>query len=764
MIGDVVSHYKILSKLGEGGMGVVYKAEDTRLKRFVALKVLGERFSSDPEARARLEREAQAAAALNHPNIVAVYEIGDSEGRVYIAMECVEGRTLDAVIGGRPLAIEQATEFAIAIADALALTHRKGIIHRDIKPRNIMVTAADPGVRRAPQIKILDFGIAKLKGQVGATLTKGSIGTPAYMSPEQASGSAVDHRADIFSLGCVFYEMLCGAPPFAGEYEAAVLYSLVNEEPKSLTQRRPEVPEQLERVVGKALAKRPDERYGSMEALLADLASYQYDPLILAMKTGCARKSVAVLPFEDMSPGTEAGYLADGMTEEITVALSRNEQLRVIARTSVMQYKGHAKDVRVIAKELGTSHVIEGSVRRHGEKLRVAAQLIDARDGVHLWADTYDGTMSDIFEFQEQVAQQVAGALDREGKPHAPVSPRPDTKAYECFLQGKLLLDVPTPQNLDRSVRFLERALDIEPRYAAAHGSMSVAYLWYVDTGMRPDPAYLVKAEQAAEKALAIDPNEPGALYAMANLKMKRGAIEESFDGFGRVLAIDPNHGHARMFRACLLFYASCFEEALREADVLLSTDPHWPLAHWLHSTIRLHQGIFNAAVAEYETVVTELPPKLVWLALAYRYKGDMTRAWEAARRLQAIDTDGSLWPFAFAFLEGAEGKGAKILEYISEEKRRVHWDSIIEVYWIASFFAMAGEREEALRWLERGLALGNRNYLWFKIDPNLERIRGDERFHGICERAFEMAEALRGRLGAAPYAMLSPHGFRKDT
>jgi TolB-like protein/predicted Ser/Thr protein kinase len=751
MTDRTISRYRILEKLGAGGMGIVYKAEDPRLKRIIALKVLNELFSSDDDARERLEREAQAAAALNHPNIIGVYEIGDFEGRAYIAMEYVEGQSLDAVMGGKPLPIEQAVEFAIAIADALALTHRKGIIHRDIKPRNVMVSAYAFGARRATLIKVLDFGLAKLVRGEGLAITKGPIGTLGYMSPEQATGSAVDHRTDIFSLGAVFYEMLSGAPPFAAEYEAAVLYSHVNEEPPPLARKRPEVLEQLECIVNKAMMKNPDERYQSMEALLADLASYQYNPQILAIKAGPAKKSVAVLPFDDMSPGAEDAYLADGVTEEITVALSRNGRLRVIARTSMMQYKGHAKDVREIGNELGTSYIIEGSVRRHGRALRVAAQLIDARDGSHLWADTYDGEMDDIFAFQDRVARQVADVLEvslggeKEEKGGRAV---PRTKAYESYLQGKLLLDVPTLQNLDRSLRLLTQALDLEPRYAAAYGSMAVAYLWYVDTGMRPDPAYLLKAEEAAGKALAIDETQPDALYAIANLKMKRGDIEGAFDGFGKVLAMDPNHGHARMFRACLLLFASFFEEALREADVLLSTDPHWPLAHWLHSTIRLHQGIFNAAVAEYEMVVTELPPKLVWLALAYRYKGDMERAWGAARKLREIDADGSLWPFAFAFLEGAEGKGPSILGHISQEARASCWNSIIEVYWIASFHAMADERDEAFRWLERGIALGNRNYLWFKMDPNLECIRCDVRFQQICERAFEQAERLREHFG----------------
>ena len=751
MTGRMISRYRILEKLGAGGMGVVYKAEDPRLKRFVALKVLNEIFSSDQVARERLEREAQAAAALNHPNIIGIYETGDFEGRAFIAMEYVEGQSLDAVMGGKPLPIEQATEFAIAIADALALTHRKGIIHRDIKPGNIMVSSSPYGARRAPQIKVLDFGLAKLVRGEGLTISKGPIGTLGYMSPEQATGSPVDHRTDIFSLGAVFYEMLSGAPPFAAEYEAAVLYSLVNEEPPPLAQKGPGVPEQLESIVIKTMMKHPDERYQSMEALLADLATYQYNPQTLATKAGPAKKSVAVLPFEDMGAGAGDAYLADGVTEEITVALSRNRRLRVIARTSMMQYKGHAKDVREIGGELGTSYVIEGSVRRHGRALRVAAQLIDTRDGSHLWADTYDGEMEDIFVFQERVARQVADVLevslggDKEEKGGQVV---PGTKAYESYLQGKLLLDVPTVKNLDRSLRMLTRALELEPRYAAAYGTMAVAYLWYVDTGMRPDPVYLSRAEEAAGKALAIDEAQPDAQYAMANLKMKRGDIEGAFDGFSRVIALDPNHGHARMFRACLLLFASFFEEALREADVLLSTDPHWPLAHWLHSTIRLHQGMFNAAVAEYETVVTELPPKLVWLALAYRYKGDMERAWRAACKLREIDADGSLWPFAFAFLEGADGKGRSILGHIGEKARESCWNSIIEVYWIVSFYAMANQGDEAFRWLERGVALGNRNYLWFKMDPNLERIRSDSRFQQICEQAFEKAERLREHFG----------------
>ena len=340
MIGKTISHYKILEKLGEGGMGVVYKAEDMKLKRPVALKFLPGHLTADKQARERFEREAKAAAALNHPNIITIYEIGEFESpatagrQIYIAMEYIEGQTLGQIISAGPLTFDQATEFAIAIGDALSLAHRKGIIHCDIKPGNVMIAfegyaQGSRPAHRLPvgqigtgrQIKLLDFGLAKFKEVSKLTLTGTAMGTLAYMSPEQARGQPVDHRTDIFSLGAVFYEMLAGSPPFIGEYEAAVVYSLVNEEPVPLSEQRAEVPEDLERIVSKALAKNPDQRYQNMGELLADLADYQYKPQTLAEKAGPEKKSIAVLPFEDISPGKQNEYLADGMSEELIISV-----------------------------------------------------------------------------------------------------------------------------------------------------------------------------------------------------------------------------------------------------------------------------------------------------------------------------------------------------------------------------------------------------------------------------------------------------------
>ena len=766
MIEKTISHYKVIEKLGEGGMGVVYKAKDTKLKRHVALKFLPGHLTADKQSHERFEQEAQAAAALNHPNIITIYEIGEFESpatagrQIYIAMEYIEGQTLGQIISAGPLTFAQATEIVIAIADALSLAHRKGIIHRDIKPGNVMIAfegyaqgrkssygllASEAGMGR--QIKLLDFGLAKFKKVSKLTITGTAIGTLAYMSPEQARGQPVDHRSDIFSLGAVFYDMLAGSPPFIGEYDAAVLYSLVNEEPVSLSHIRAGVPEDLERIVSKALAKDPDQRYQNMGELLVDLADYQFKPQTLAEKAGPEKKSIAVLPFEDISPGKQNEYLADGMSEELIMALSQNRQLRVIARTSVMQYKERTKDVRDIGRELGVSYILEGSVRQYEDNLRVTAQLIDAVDGSHLWVDKFDGILKDIFAFQEKVASQVTAALRvelGEVQPEATMKTIPRTKAYKYYLQGKLLLDTPTLENLDRSEMMLNRALQMDPQYAAAYGSLASCYLWNVDTGLRPDPEYLLKAEKTAQKALSIENDQSDALYTLANLTMKNGKVAEAFDGFSKVLDSNPNQGHARLWRAILLCYSSFFEEALNEADRLLATDPFWPMAHWLHSTIRLHQGMFDYAIAEYEQVVSELPSKLVWFALAYRYADKMDKAWEAAKKIKQLDPDGILWQLAFAFLEGAEGKGKKILNHIDERVKGFSWDFVITVYWVASCYAMAGNKDEALKWLEHGIAIGNRNYRWFKLDPNLEPIRSDTRYAKILKKAHREAKKLK--------------------
>jgi serine/threonine protein kinase len=745
MIGKTILHYKILEKIGEGGMGVVYKAEDTRLKRIVALKFLSPELIKSEEEKHRFLHEAQAAAALIHPNIATVFAFEEWEGENFISMEYVDGQTLDQVILAGPLSVDRATEFFIAIADALSLAHRKGIVHRDLKPGNVMVTFEGP-TQPGSQVKVMDFGLAKLKEEGKLTLTGTIMGTVSYMSPEQARGEQVDLRSDIFSLGTVFYEMLAGHPAFGGREATAILYNIVHEEPTPLSKAPNDIPQALEKIVKKCLAKDPANRFQSMAEILDDMAAYQYNPFTLAAKVGVEKKSIAVLPFDDISPGKDNEFLSDGMTEELIMTLSQNPQLRVIARTSVMQYKNHSKDVRDIGRELGISYVLEGSVRRFEDNLRVTAQLIDANDGSHLWADKYDGIMKDIFKFQEEVAQKVTEVLKAElGERRAGEVTKLTlhSGAYEYYLQGKLLLDVQTLPNLDRSVALLKKALELDPEYADAYGTLASAYLWYFGTGLRPDPEYLIQAEKMADRALTLHKDQADANYVIANLAMMGGRIEEAFQGFIKVLENNPNHKDARLFKIILLYFSSYFDGALKEADQWLARDPFYPMAHWVHSTIRLHQGMFDAAIAEYEQVVTELTSKLVWLALAYRYAGKMDKAWDAANKVKQLEPNGILWAYAFAFLEGAEGKGKEILRYVDERVKGFGWDFHIAAYWVASFFAIADDREEAFRWMERSIELGNRNYLWFAIDPNLENLRKDPRFVEILKKAETSAKKL---------------------
>ena len=381
MIGTTISHYKILEKLGEGGMGVVYKAEDTRLKRTVALKFLPHDLSRDPEAKERFIHEAQAASSLDHPNICTVFEIGEhNEGQMFIAMACYEGETLKEKIPKGPLELDEAIGIAKQIAEGLAGAHKHGIVHRDIKPANIIITT--DGVA-----KILDFGLAKLAGQAHLTKTGSPVGTAAYMSPEQAQGMEIDHRTDIWSAGVVLYEMLTGHLPFGGDHEAARLYSIVHEQPQPLSSFRSDLPTDIELCITKLLQKVPGDRFQHARELLSQLGTtqkkreHEREPTL---------PSIAVLPFVNMSPNPENEYFSDGLSEEIINALSKLEDLHVTARTSAFRFRGKDLDMREIGKQLNVSNVLEGSVRRAGNRLRVAAQLINVADGYHLWSETYD--------------------------------------------------------------------------------------------------------------------------------------------------------------------------------------------------------------------------------------------------------------------------------------------------------------------------------------------------------------------------------------
>ena len=464
-LGSRLGQYEIVSLIGGGGMGLVYKAQDTRLKRLVALKLLPPELTRDETAKQRFLQEAQAASALDHPNICVIHEIDETpDGQLYLVMAYYEGETLKEKIERGPLPIDEALDIAIQAGQGLSKAHEARITHRDIKPANLMVTGDGA-------VKILDFGLAKLAGSEGITQTGTTLGTVAYMSPEQLRGQEVDQRSDIWSLGVVTYEMVAGQRPFKGEQLQAVSVGILQSQPAPLTGSRTGVPAELQRVVNRGLAKPVADRFQTIADLLSELRSIKrtLESGGATAVTAAAKSvpSIAVLPFTNMSADPEQEYFCDGLAEELITALARLEGLRVVARTSAFQFKGHAPDLREVGEKLKVKAVLEGSVRKAGNRLRINAQLINADDGYHLWSERYDREMDDVFAVQDEIADAVVGQLKVKllGVADAPLVKRPtdDLEAYHLYLKGRYHLNQRTEDALNLGIQFFEEALGPDP-------------------------------------------------------------------------------------------------------------------------------------------------------------------------------------------------------------------------------------------------------------------------------------------------------------
>jgi serine/threonine protein kinase/cytochrome c-type biogenesis protein CcmH/NrfG len=705
MIGKTISHYKILEKLGEGGMGVVYKAQDTRLDRIVALKFLPKHLLCDEEAKKRFVHEARAASALNHTNITTIYEIDEAEVECFISMEYVEGKSLKELIKNkqtRKWDMLKIMDVGIQMVEGLSKAHRKGIVHRDIKSDNIMLT--NEGI-----VKIMDFGLAKLKGVPKVTKTGTTIGTVAYMSPEQTRGEEVDHRTDIWSFGVVLYEMLTGELPFQGEYEAAVIYQILNAEPKAIQWFRQDVPDNILTLVSQLLQKDSASRLSSTKEITQRLRER---PREKATEEG--KKSIAVLYFENMSSEKENEYFCAGMTEDLIIDLSKIQHLKVIPRSDILPFRSKEVNSRQVGKTLGVQYILEGTVRKGANRIRITAQLIDVKSGFQVWAERYDRLIEDIFDVQIEVSEKIAEALKlsltESEKQSLAKKPTDDLRAYDFYMRGSEFLSRRGQKDRQTAIQMFEHALSIDPNFSLAYVALAEAYSFnYMAFG--GDRSWLEKMMEMNEKALSLDPDLIEAQFGIGMVYFHQKRFAQAKRNFEKVLEGKNDYYQACHWLGLTLVVLGDYDRAIKYFKRAAALKPYseepWHLLEQSFRKIgksKSAQGAANKMI-ELGARKLEVNPKdvaaLSRLAVTYAAIGENKKALEAVRRVMEIDPD--------------DGVG---------------------LYNCAGAYACLGMKEKALKYLEKASEAG-----WWKLsewiqnDPSLESIRDDPRFQQILSK-----------------------------
>jgi serine/threonine protein kinase/Tfp pilus assembly protein PilF len=616
MIGRVFSHYRIVEKIGEGGMGVVYKAEDTRLKRIVALKFLHEQFAADSTAKGRFLREARSASALNHQNIITIHEIDEFEGKHFISMEFVEGNCVKDLIGQKALSVKKALDIAIQVAEALRSAHQKGVIHRDLKSDNIMLTPE--GI-----VKIADFGLAKLKDASALTTQPSMMGTLPYISPEQIQGMTTDERTDIFSFGVVMYEMVTGVLPFWSEHPQAIMYSILNEEPEPVTRINKETPIELERIIRKALEKTRELRYQSIVELSADLRSVNEELETAARRKTPALPSLAVLYFENLAGGKEDDYFAAGMTEDIITDLSKIDKIKVLSRSDVLPYREKTLSARETGRKLNVDYVLEGSVRKADNKLRITAQLIRVSDGYPVWAERFDRKLKDVFEVQADVSEKVAQALEirltASQIQRIEKKPTISIRAYDYYLRGRDYYRRLGKEDLEFAIQMYKKALEMDPEYALAYAGLADVYVYKYDAYYDRSVQLLDRAEEASKRALALDYDLPEAHRALGRVHKDKKNYKESISEFKKAIELKPDYFEA--YRALGWIYDEMrdYDNAIAHAERALEIRPSEGESYVLLGVAYLDKGEYEQAIKMF-TKGLEIAPDY---GTAYYYVGN---------------------------------------------------------------------------------------------------------------------------------------------
>ncbi len=796
MAGTTVSHFRVAGRLGAGGMGVVYQADDLKLGRKVALKFLPD-LAHDPEVLGRFRREARAASALNHPNICTVYEIDEHEGRPFMAMELLEGQPLNHLIGGKPLSVERVVAIGEDVADALAAAHARGIIHRDIKPANIFTI-------RDGRAKVLDFGLAKHLTQAkGASTTTAetlaatafgvTLGTCAYMSPEQALGKELDARTDLFSFGVTLYESATGMQPFQGKTTAEIYDAILHRAPTPPLQLNPKIPLKLLEIIGKCLEKDPAMRYQSASEIRADLRRLKRETdsgessanaidvagpsrsakpklavratalaIVLLLVVGVAWwlrdrfhsrtagqiaaalavpeiHSLAVLPLKNLSGDPNQEYFADGTTLELITTLTKISKLRVISWTSVRGYKNTTKTLPAIAKELNVDGVIEGSVERAGDQVKITAQLIDAPRDHDLWAQSYNRDLRNILSLQEEVAgaiaREVRVALTPQDKTRLssvrPVNP----EAYQLYLRGQSFIEKWTPDAMLLARQSFSQAIERDPNYARAYAGLADTYL-LGDTAI--DPSGFPKARKAAAKALALDDTVSDAHGALALLKDEAdwdwaGAERE----FQHAIELNPGDTLAHHMYSHLLLRLGRNQESLTQSELYINADPLSASAHGHLGWHYIVTGQYDLAIKEQLDALRYDPnyhDAFNYLGDLYRYKAMPQKSLAQYGKASALvgDSPASIQSLRRAYrTDGWRGYGRERLQrHLNMAKQEY-----VSPFDIAGDYALMGDKENVFRYLEKAYAERNIYLSYLAIDHDFDFLRADPRYTALLRR-----------------------------